>query len=219
MRIQRKEDRHLKKEKNQKMLTEAEQRRLARFEATAAEMERQGYVRQDLTIDIGKANLVALLLLIPLFVIGYGLYFLVNREMRYTGFHAVAFLVGFLVLIVVHELIHGACWSIFAPHHFRDIEFGVLRSSLTPYCTCLSPLQKGHYIFGTVMPFLLLGILPMAAGIAAGKQWILFLGIIMADSAAGDLMIIRKLLKYTSSAEEIVYMDHPTEAGGVVFER
>ena len=45
------------------------------------------------------------------------------------------------------------------------------------------------------------------------------MGIIMADSAAGDIMIVRDILRYRSTAEEVVYIDHPTQAGGVIFER
>ncbi len=47
----------------------------------------------------------------------------------------------------------------------------------------------------------------------------LFLGIVMTDAAAGDIMIVNRLLAYRSNAGEITYMDHPTEAGGVVFEK
>ena len=208
-----------KKEKKERTLSAAEQRRLERFQETAAEMERQGYARRDLIIDIGKANVFAVLLLVPLFVVGYGLLYLVNRDIAFGRFNPFTFLAVFIVLIVVHELIHGICWSIATPHHFKDIEFGIMKSSLTPYCACLTPLKKGQYIFGTVMPLLLLGILPMICAIALGKPGILFLGIIMADAAAGDILIIMKLLQYKSSAKEIIYMDHPTEAGGVVFEK
>ena len=37
--------------------------------------------------------------------------------------------------------------------------------------------------------------------------------------AAGDFMIFRKIAGYNSSEKEVVYMDHPTDAGGVIFER
>ena len=130
----------MKKEKDnekEKKLTEAEQKRAEQFARISEEMTQQGYTRHDLTIGIGKANLFAVLLLIPLAVIGYGLYFLVHRSLDFSSSHFLLMLVAFLVLIVVHELIHGVCWSIFTPHHFRDVEFGVMRSSLTPYCTCL----------------------------------------------------------------------------------
>ena len=212
----------MKKEKDnekEKKLTEAEQKRAEQFARISEQMAQQGYTRHDLTIGIGKANLFAVLLLIPLAVIGYGLYFLVHRSLDFSSSHFLLMLVAFLVLIVVHELIHGVCWSIFTPHHFKDVEFGVMRSSLTPYCTCLVPLGKKQYIFGAVMPLLVLGILPMITAIIIGNPDLLFLGILMADGGAGDIMIIRRILAYRSGAKEIVYMDHPTEAGGVVFER
>ena len=212
----------MKKEKDnekEKKLTEAEQKRAEQFARISEQMAQQGYTRHDLTIGIGKANLFAVLLLIPLAVIGYGLYFLVHRSLDFSSSHFLLMLVAFLVLIVVHELIHGVCWSIFTPHHFKDVEFGVMRSSLTPYCTCLVPLGKKQYIFGAVMPLLVLGILPMITAIIIGNPDLLFLGILMADGGAGDIMIIRRILGYRSGAKEIVYMDHPTEAGGVVFER
>ena len=69
------------------------------------------------------------------------------------------------------------------------------------------------------MPLVLLGILPMAAGILMGSMATLFMGIIMTVSAAGDIMIVWCLLTYRSQAETVVYMDHPTQAGGVIFEK
>ena len=209
----------MKKDNKERTLSEAERRRLERFEQITRRMEQQGYVRRDLTISIGKANVFAILLLIPLLVIGFGLYYAVHQRLDYSGSNLILFFVVFIVLIAVHELIHGVCWSIFTPHHFRDIEFGIIKSSLTPYCTCLEPLKRGQHIFGTVMPLVILGILPMAAGIALGRTDVLFMGIIMADSAAGDIMVIRRFLGYRSDAAETVFMDHPTQAGGVVFEK
>ena len=145
-------------------------------------MEQSGYTRHELTIDIGKENVFTIVLLVPLFLIGYGLNYLVNHRIGFLDINWPIFFVAFVVLIVTHELIHGACWSLFTPHHFKDIEFGIMKPSMTPYCTCLEPLNKGAYIFGTVMPLVLLGILPMAAGIAVDNSNILILGIIVRHS-------------------------------------
>ncbi|MBR4578058.1 MAG: DUF3267 domain-containing protein [Oscillospiraceae bacterium] len=205
--------------KEKRILSKAEQNRLEHFQSIVREMEAQGYARHDLTINMKKANLFAILLLIPLFIIGYGAYYYVNRLVGFGGFNIWFFVVGYIVLIVVHELIHGLSWSIFTPHHFKDIEFGVMRPSYNPYCTCLVPLKKMQYLIGAVMPLIPLGILPMILGIAVKNTNILFLGIVMTDAAAGDMLIIRRLLSYKSKAGEITYMDHPTEAGGVVLER
>ncbi len=209
----------MKKEKEERVLSAAEKRRAENLEKYSVEMEQKGYTRKDLIISISKANIFAVFLLIPLFIIGYGLYYIVNREFDFSRYNLIVLLVLLIVLTVIHELIHGTCWSIFTPHRFKDIEFGFMKSSLTPYCTCLVPLKKGQYIFGTVMPLVLLGIIPMIIGIVIGNPNALFIGIIMADAAAGDIMVIDQILRYKSNAKDIVYLDHPTEAGLIVFER
>ena len=208
-----------RKGKKERLLSEAEQRRLEKFEKTTQEMERQGYTLHSLAIGMGKAYVFSVLLLIPLFIIGYGAYYLVHHTAGFFSYGILAFVLIFVVLIVVHELIHGVSWSFFTPHGFKDVEFGIMKPSMSPYCTCLVPLKKGQYIFGTVMPLAVLGIIPMIVSIIIGNPGILLMSILMAGSAAGDIMIIQSVLAYKSSAKEIVYMDHPTEAGCVVFER
>lgn len=208
-----------KKENNKRKLSEAEQRRLEHFEKISEEMVQKGYTRRDLTIDMKKATVFSIILLIPLFAIGYGLYYPVDHTFSFSSFGIPVFLVLFVLLIVIHELIHGLCWSFFTPNRFKDIEFGIMKPSMNPYCTCLVPLQKGHYLFGTVMPFIVLGIIPMIAGIVSRNSAVLLMGILMADSAAGDLMIIQKVTGFKTDAKEVIYMDHPTEAGSVLFER
>ena len=202
-------------------LSPAEQKRHAQFEALSERMVQEGYRRQELTVSIVKANMFAVLFLIPLFVVGLGLFVVVNRdfELYLKGIRLILFIAVFLVLVVVHELIHGASWAAFTPNRFKDIEFGFMKQYLTPYCACKVPLSKGQYICGALMPLILLGILPMAAGILTGSLIVLLMGISMADTAAGDILIVRNILRYKSSAKEIVYMDHPTQAGGVIFER
>ena len=203
-------------------LTKAEKKRLERFEACASEMVRKGYRRVDLTVSIISANKFALFLLIPLLLAGFGLMFLLGRDIKLTNLSPavlIVFMISYFVLVVLHELIHGVSWALFTPHHFKDIEFGFMKQYVTPYCTCSVPLEKRQYIFGALMPMVLLGILPMLAGILTGSVPVMLMGVIMTDAAAGDIMIVRNIRKYQSRAQNIVYMDHPTQAGGVIFEK
>ncbi len=206
------------REKN-RALSEAEKKRLAKFEANAEEMARQGFQRVDLTVSIKKANVFAVILLIPLLMIGFAATRNSGARPGNDPLLILLFFAAYLVLIPVHELIHGASWAPFTEHRFRDIEFGFMKQYFTPYCTCTVPLQKGPYVFGALMPLVLLGILPLIAGILTGSIFVLSLGILMTDAAAGDIMIVWKLLRYQTSARQIVYMDHPTQAGGVIFEK
>ena len=204
-----------------RMLTPAEERRLRAFEELSASMTGQGYRRTELTISIVGANAFAVVLLIPLLFVGIGLFLWKNKAFGGSLHPAgpVLFFIVMLVLVVVHELIHGLSWSLFAEHHWGDIEFGFMKQYLTPYCTCGVPLTRGQYIFGALMPLFVLGVLPMAAGILLGSLPVLLMGIVMADAAAGDIQIVWKILRYKSGAAELVYIDHPTQAGGVVFEK
>ena len=63
------------------------------------------------------------------------------------------------------------------------------------------------------------GIIPLLAGILAGSFVVLLIVIVMTVAAAGDILIIWKVLTYQSKAGTVVYVDHPTQAGGVIFEK
>ncbi len=45
------------------------------------------------------------------------------------------------------------------------------------------------------------------------------LGLIMIIGASGDIMIVFMILTHRSRAKDVLFMDHPTQAGGVVFEK
>ena len=202
-------------------LSPAEEKRLERFEVTSEKMAEEGFRRTDLTVSIMEANRFGLFLLVPLFLIGGGLFYLRNGWGAWEGIFTpfLRFAAYMVTFVVLHEAIHGLSWSLFCPNGFKDVQFGVMKQYLTPYCTCLVPLSKGAYIFGALMPLVILGIVPIIAGIVTGDWSVELMGIIMADSAAGDIMIVRDILRYKSTAEEVVYIDHPTQAGGVIFER
>ena len=207
------------KKVEKKILSEKEQRRLENFEKISGEMEQQGYVRQNLTINITKANILSIFLMMIVFVTGCVLYYLFNHRVEFSDFNALSFLVYFIILVVIHEMIHGACWVIFSPGRFKDIEFGVMKPSFCPYCTCLVPLKKWQYMVGVMMPGLILGVIPFVFSVIFANPFGLFMASAMIAIAAGDLMIFRKIAKYNSKEKEVVYMDHPTDAGGVIFER
>ncbi len=210
------------RQKKERTLTAAEQARLEHFEEVSKDMQAQGYARTDLTISISSANVFSIILAVPIAAAGLILFFLVNRAgtVSFGTRHGFTLLfVVFIILVVVHELIHGISWSFFSEHHFKDIEFGFMKESLTPYCTCKAPLSRKPYIFGALMPLVVLGIIPMIIGIVSGSLFMLILGILMTVSAGGDIMLVLSILRHKSSAREAVYMDHPTEAGSVVFEK
>ena len=212
----------MKEEKDRK-LSEKEQRRLAVFEETCERFLQQGYKMTNLTIGIVKANLFVMLLAIPIMAIGILLFVWKNpiALLRPTSQGSLLLVLLLVVLIVVHELLHGLTWSLFSEHHFKDIEFGFMKEYLTPYCTCMTPLSKSQYIWGALMPCIILGILPTALGILLGSSLLFWIGIIMILAAGGDIMIVIKVMafKKQSESKEILVYDHPTQAGSVILEK
>ena len=209
------------KEKKRK-LTEAEQRRLENFNEVCYDLERMGYKKTELTISIVKANIFAIIFMIPVFIIGYGLYYLKNGfdiSMVFTIREMIIFIFGLIILTVLHEFVHGFVWGLYSEHYFKDIEFGFMKKYLTPYCTCTMPLRLGPYVWGGLMPLISLGILPTIAAIVNGSHLMLLMGLIMIVAAAGDIMIVWNLLNYKTSSKDVYCLDHPTMGGLMVFER
>lgn len=206
---------------NERVLTEAEQRRLERYKVKCEELERGGYTKTELTISVVKANIGALygfIMTVPfivIYVLRYeGADFDRSRISDSSGLTVLALL---LLLTVVHELIHGVTWSRFTKS-FKDIEFGVIWKYLTPYCTCSEPLGKWQYITGALMPGLLLGIVPCIIGCIAADILFLAAGVLMTIAAGGDILIAKMILGNKAS-KTALYLDHPTEIGLVVFQK
>lgn len=205
--------------KQERKLTEKELKRKEKFEKLCSEMEQKGYVKKDLTIDIVQANIVSFFIMLPFMVLTALIYYVVNHNMSISFEHSIFLFVLFICLIIFHELLHGLTWGIFAKNHFKSIDFGVIWSMLTPYCTCSEPMKKWQYILGCAMPTLVLGF-GLAAIAVICHQFLLFiLSELMILSGGGDFLIIIKVFLYRSKGKEAVYHDHPYECGVVVFEK
>ncbi len=117
--------------KNERKLTPAEQKRKEQFALVCEEMERQGYRKTDLTIGVVKANLLALIVMLPFAVLS-GAVVLSRVSFRsmvesMSPFDFLLFLLVMLLLTAVHEGIHGLTWAIFAE---RLLEIHPLRRDL-----------------------------------------------------------------------------------------
>ena len=208
------------KEKEERKLTRAEEERKEKFLNTKQRMEEKGYQTKELTIGIVFANVMAMILGAPLIALSFIGFIQVNGEVQgVLDLHMLLLLLVFFVLIVVHELIHGATWAMFTKNHFKSISFGVVWQYLTPYCCCREVLHMWQYILGALMPTIILGIVPCVIAIISGSTFLLVLGCLMILGGGGDLTIVLKMILYRSDKKEKVFLDHPYECGMVVFEK
>ncbi len=210
---------------NKRRLSKAEEKRRTVFEMKKKEFLSQGWHTADLTVGMVYANVMAILLGLPIILFLLILYLLrlfYGPESAAASWRGADFVLIFLfclLLIFVHELIHGITWAVFAKKGRKAISFGFIPQYLTPYCTCNEPLKKGEYITGALMPALLLGFLPAAGAIVTGSAVLFCISAVMIFAGGGDLTIVLKLLRYKTESSEALYLDHPYQAGLVVFLR
>ena len=211
------------------VLTEAEIKRQKLFDENEKKLLAKGYKRHDLIISVMKANFVGVLLTLPFIaamVAGFILWngmpdidaMIREKPVRYFAMLGII-IVATLALAVVHEKIHGWFWSIGAENGSKDIEFGFQKETLTPYCTCRSPLSKKIYILGSMMPMTILGIVLGIVAVFTGSLTLLAVAALQTMGGAGDILISCMLLTYKTAGKDIILIDHPTKIGLVVFEK
>lgn len=189
-----------------------------------------GYKKELLTFDLMKANLYAIFSIIPILIL-YGVPFVLLWRNSFSKValknfideftlgiwgNFVSILLVMTIGIIVHELIHGITWAMYAKNGFKSIKFGVLWKALTPYCHCSEPLKVKHYITGGIMPAIILGFLPFVYSLFTGNALWLFFGIFFTMSAVGDFLIVNLVRKENMNS---LVLDHPSEVGCYVFRK
>ncbi len=123
---------------------------------------------------------------------------------------------GLLGGVMMHELIHGVSWALFGRKPLRSIRYGIQWKTLTPYAHCSEPMAARAYRRGAVMPAIVIGVIPAAAGLAAGNgAWTLY-GTIFLAAATGDFIVLWVLRGISG---ETYVEDHPSRAGCYVYDR
>lgn len=163
------------------------------------------------TISFGKANAYGALASIPMAVILLIPYLLLwGNNLIPFEFDLLYAMIVLITGIVIHELLHGFAWALYAKTGVKSIKFGMKWKYLTPYCHCREPLKVKHYRIGAAMPMVALGLIPWAIAMITGNGPMFLFGFVFTIAAAGD--VIALLTLYRFDANDWV-MDHPDEVG------
>lgn len=206
--------------KNERKLSQAELKRKAEFEQLTERLVAEGYTPNHITMSALAANTWAVVAALPIAIPLIVIYFMVAKEISFSdsGEFLAAYII-FLILIVVHELIHGITWGLFAENGLKSISFGFIVEYLTPYCTCNQPLKKHQILIGSLMPTVILGIGLGIISIFISSPTLLLVSVLNIFGGGADLTMSVKLLLYKSPSKDVLFMDHPYEIGTAVFER
>ncbi len=182
------------------------------------EYKEKGYRAENLTLEVVKANILACAVMLPAIILMFGVYKLVNGSFALTQSRYIIFVAVMLAEIVVHELIHGFFWGILTGKRFKNIQFGVILKMLTPYCYCETPMKKGSYVLGGIMPTVVLGIGQYIAAMCMGSAVMLWLAGVGVLGGGADVVIAGMIIKRVAGKETLV-IDHPSTVGCIVLEK
>lgn len=127
---------------------------------------------------------------------------------------SVFLLFGALLVIgvVVHEAIHGLGFA-WGGADWSAIEFGFSWTGLAPYAHCTTPLRCGAYRWAIALPGVVLGVIPLAVGLAVGHGGTTVFAFIMLASASGDALLLWTLRAVPRASW---VQDHPSKMGALV---
>ncbi len=170
---------------------------------------------EDLSVPIEKLPGWVWLLTVALLVVPPIPYIFVHGLDAARGdLNLLLLLIGVIVFIVLHELLHGIGWKFAGWLPWSAISFGFQWKTGSPYCHASVPMAVWAYRFGTVLPLMLTGVLPYLAGWILTDSTLVLLGTILISAAAGDIFVLWTLRDVPPYAK---VQDHDSNAGCLVY--
>jgi hypothetical protein len=169
-----------------------------------------GYRMDKIYFNMLWVNLFAIIVLIVFTALLGGPFYLIwhekisiNRELNIDtkrrillALQNISFLLVVVIIgCVIHELIHGCFYALFAKNKFKSIKFGIKLKYGVAYCVCTELLKIKHSIIVIIMPAIILGFIPSIFSLVVGSLFWLIFGIIFISAGAGDFLIILRLIK------------------------
>ncbi|MEE9450738.1 MAG: DUF3267 domain-containing protein [Ignavibacteriaceae bacterium] len=176
-------------------------------------METESVRKRDVSISFWRANLYAIIFVLPIFVILYFLYLFI-WEKPIISFKYPYWLI-YVIGVIIHELIHGIFAMKFSKQGMKSVKFGISWKSLTPYCHCKEPLTVRDYRIVLLSPLFILGIISVIIGLLIGHSAIYGFGLLFVLAAGGDLIIFWKLRKEN---KKTFVLDSADKCGCVIYE-
>lgn len=117
---------------------------------------------------------------------------------------------GFLL----HEMVHFLCWQGMSRYPIEAFRIGIRWNSFTPVIACQRPMALWHFRVGLLAPFVLMGVVPMAAAFMFSNVWLLMSGTIFMAWASADILTF--ILIWPLPSGSYIEM-HRNKLGVVVF--
>lgn len=170
---------------------------------------------RDVSISMERAGTIALLLLpamvIPILVPFWLIWgWAPLREGLLTAITPWILVPALLLSILVHEGLHALGFLLLGGAPRSAVHFGIHRPTLSPFAGCRVAVTANGYRGAVMLPSLVLGVLPVAIGLAIGHGFLLVWGAFMLHAATGDLIVLWTIRSVPGRAR---VLDHPERVG------
>ena len=166
--------------------------------------------KRDATISALRANLVAFAIAVPLAAL-QGFIFIALFGM---GVASAAWTTALLSLVIggmiLHEMLHVWGFRLFGRVPDTAVRLGFNWRAFAPFAHVSVPVTAAAYRQAALLPGVVLGVLPAAAGMAVGSGLVVAFAVIMQVAALGDVLIVWQLRDV--GPDEYV-SDHPSRIG------
>ena len=168
----------------------------------------------DLSFSHTTAAALAMPITVALLAAVLGPHAVLYRENAFSALMQAAgvwlALPGFVLSVVVHELLHSLTAIVCGGLRWSEISYGVNWKTLTPYAHPRVPLNSRVYAATVAAPGVILGVVPSAVGLITGSGAWSGYGALMLAAAAGDLLVLWSLRGVPRHA---LVQDHPSRVG------
>lgn len=162
------------------------------------------YNNQPIVIEldmkkIAFANLW--LTIILLFVFVFLNSFIHQRfSLSFSIWHIIIFIVGYVVLIVIHEAFHLLGFMLFGKVKYQQLDYGLNLKLGVAYATTKKPLENRAMKKALMLPFWTTGVVPSILGFTLDNFILVSLGALLIAGAIGDFYMYKELKKYPNDA-------------------
>jgi hypothetical protein len=156
----------------------------------------------EVVIPSSQANLASFVVFTFAVVVG-GIAFASFHGFALVWAGFVIFLTDYSTLFItiitgalVHESLHAVGFAVGSARGWRSVRFGFSLKDVAPYTHCSDDLSFQSFMLATLLPGLILGIVPLVFSIILGNGWLFAFSCFFTAGAGGDFLCAYKLVPY-----------------------
>ncbi|MFJ7935428.1 DUF3267 domain-containing protein [Sporosarcina sp. NPDC096371] len=150
-----------------------------------------------ISIDLPKVAKNSLIITVASLLLLWALHIAIEPKLSFTIslWSTLLFIIGYIVLIILHELFHLLGFRLFGGVPWKKMIVGVNLKMGIAYATTDQLMTNGSLRKSLLLPFWTTGIVPAIIGLAFGDGVLISLAALLIGGAAGDFAMYQELKK------------------------